>query len=32
MIMPNACPDHPRDRGGEPVNACSIEVQQPQRI
>lgn len=31
MIMSNACPDHPRDRGCEPVNACSIEVQQPRR-
>ena len=31
MIMSNAWPDHPRDRRGEPINACSIEVQQPQR-
>jgi hypothetical protein len=28
--MPNAWPDHPRDRG-EQINACNIEVQQPQR-
>jgi hypothetical protein len=31
MIMSNACPDHSRGRDGEPMNVCSIKVQQPQR-